>query len=50
MSNVVIMNLLGALQAGRAGMRFISIRESEWWHRCYFLVGWGGGVIARIPS
>jgi hypothetical protein len=31
-------------------MRFISIHKSGWWHRLLFSLGWGGGVIVRIPT
>jgi hypothetical protein len=49
MSNVVIMNLLKARQAGPSWNAF-HLRPQDWMvaSTAIFLFGWGGGVIARI--
>jgi hypothetical protein len=50
MSNVVIMNLLGAHYAGTCWKAFSCIYESGCCPpTAIFVFGWGGGDIARIP-
>jgi hypothetical protein len=51
MSIVVIMNLLGAHQAGTCWKAFhLHPRKGMVASTAIFLFGWGGDVIARIPS
>jgi hypothetical protein len=51
MSNVVMMNLLKARQAGPSWNAF-HLLPQKWMvaSTAIFLIGWGGGVIARIPT
>jgi hypothetical protein len=50
MSNVVMMNLLKARQAGPS-WNALHLHPQDWIvaSTAIFLFGWGGGVIARIP-